>query len=788
MPFHPIKLLIMTKLKLPQIHTTRRVRRRHLNIAALSIFMLTLFTSFFPPLFSSPQRQFAGYSLSLLVVLWNYRRGLFGLVLRVFNKNDDNEENSSLESQSKLHYIRRARIPYEGPRPYLTLGFEEKTGREITWPNERQVTHMVLVGTTGSGKSSFLFNLLWQQMLRGGGAIFIDGGRNPQTLRNLVFMCEQAQVLARLRIVDPREPKAGHAYNPLSSGDADAITNKIMKVLNPIPAGSDAEYYKSKIYHATAILTRILTSIGKPFNIRDILCLYCLPEISFKILEDQLARYELSDALVSLRTLVMQAKTISSFRNDLSNIIANLGSITTGDIGESLCSPATQVNLYNAVKRSQIIYFMLPRMSDAEKATRLGRLLLGDIQTTIGLFYEEKEFKPIVPFLIILDEFGSYASPEFAVVFEQARKANFSVIAAIQSFGNLCNPYAGLSREFMQQVLGNSNTRLFLTVSDTETAEMAARLVGRDITYFRSFSSSTQESEGADTISAKRFLNPLRTDRQSVSEGYSERYDYRLRPEVFMHELGKVKGRGIVDFKDGNPIFARVCWLKPSVPADYTYEDKIPHFQRAEVEPLSLWERVQTKLKYMNVSFEEENKEETRPSCKLLVDAARVRGGTQYMCLITDGEEIVDKYSQKIHRKDEVIAAYKAIEYGLHAAKREGYRIIDVYSTVKTAVGQLGTGNVSLQSAERPLFDKIKRLEEEVRVSYHQPGPEEIALLNEHFEQDQTASEQRAPCKEKRGEKLSQKTPAKQKDKTSETETTGDKTDTQPWYNSLLGE
>ncbi|AMM40667.1 TraG family protein [Candidatus Desulfofervidus auxilii] len=780
-PSHPAKLLFMAKFKLPQIKTSRKVRRRYLNITVVFIFLLTLFTSFFPPVFSTPQRQFTGYSLSFLILLWNYRSELFRLILKVLNKNQSQEPDSTVKTQNKLLHIKRATISYEGPRPYLTLGFEEETGKEIIWPNEKEVAHMVMVGTTGSGKSSFLFNLLWQQMLRGGGAIFVDGGRNPQTLKNLVFMCEQARTLSRLRIVDPREPKTGHAYNPLSSGDADAITNKIMKVLNPIPAGSDAEYYKSKIYHATATLIRALTSIGKPFNIRDILCLYCLPEISFKILEEQLARYELSDALISLRTLIMETKTIRSFRDDLSNIIANLGSITTGEVGKSLCSPVTQVNLYDAVKKSQILYFMLPRMSDAEKATRLGRLLLGDIQTTIGLFYEEKEFKPIVPFLIILDEFGSYANPEFAVVFEQARKANFSVIAAIQSFGNLCNPYTGLSREFMQQVLGNSNTRMFLTVSDTETAELAARLVGRDITYFRSFSSSTQESEGADTISAKRFLNPVRTDRETVSEGYSERYDYRLRPEVFMHELGKIKGRAIVDFKDGNPIFARVCWLKPGVPPDYTYEEKIPHFAPGEAEPLSLWERVQVKLKYMNVSFEEEKKEK-QPSCKLLVSARKIKGSTQYISLIVDGKEIVVNYSGKIHKRDEVIAAYRGIEYGLHAAQDKGYKVINVYSPIKTVIGQLGTGNVAEQSAEKPLFDRVKQLEKELTVTYHQPGPEETGLLDEYFPQSQTQEAGN------RQAKAGQKPPAEQQKEMHPDNQESTSEQTEPWYSSLLEE
>ncbi|RLI47770.1 MAG: hypothetical protein DRP09_22100, partial [Candidatus Thorarchaeota archaeon] len=662
-------------------------------------------------------RQLCGYFLRFFLIIWNYHMNIKNLFSALYSASK-----TIAEKRNILPEIKRLSFDSEGPRPYLTLGYEEKTGKEIIWPDEKQPQHMIVVGTTGSGKSSFLFSLLWQQMLRGGGAVFVDGGRNPKTLKNLVYMSERAHALSRLRIVDPRDPKAGHTYNPLTSGDADAIANKIMKVLNPIPAGSDAEYYKSKIYRAVVILVRALVSIGKPFNIRDVLCLLSLPEVSFKILEEQLARYELSDALISIRTLIMEAKSTSAFRDDLSNMIANLGSIATGEIGETLSSPITQVNIYDAVKKSQILYFMLPRMSDSEKATRLGRLLLGDIQTTISLFYEEREFKPLVPFLIILDEFGSYASPEFAVVFEQARKANFSVIAAVQSFGNLSNPYAGLSREFRQQVLGNTSTRIFLTVSDTETAELAAGMVGRDITYFKSISACVQESHGADTISAKRFLNPVYTDRESVTEGYTERYDYKLRPEVFMHELGKIKGRAIVDFKDGNPIFIRTCWANPEVPDDYPYEDKIPRFEATRAEPLSLWERVQSRLKHMEISFDEEKVEEKSPaSALLLAGTKKQKGKTKYVFLLIDGKtrELISSDHGAIDSRDDVLAGYHALYNGLKTAKTKGYAIMDVYSNAKTMIGQLGTGNIADGTTEKPLFEKVKALEKEFeRVTY----------------------------------------------------------------------
>ena len=119
--------------------------------------------------------------------------------------------------------VKKDRTPYYGPRPKLTLAYEVSTGREIVWDNRQMVTHALVTGTTGKGKSSFLFSLLYQQCLRGGGAIFIDGGKNIETLKKLIWICKRSGRITDLRIVDPRTPKHGHTYNPLASDDADVI-------------------------------------------------------------------------------------------------------------------------------------------------------------------------------------------------------------------------------------------------------------------------------------------------------------------------------------------------------------------------------------------------------------------------------------------------------------------------------------------------------------------------------------------------------------------------------------
>ncbi|MEW5995866.1 MAG: type IV secretory system conjugative DNA transfer family protein, partial [Candidatus Zixiibacteriota bacterium] len=290
--------------------------------------------------------------------------------------------------------------------------------------------------------------------------------------------------------------------------------------------------------------------------------------------------------------LIGEAKNIQGFKDVVSNMIANLSSVATSDKGDFLCAASTDISLYEAVRKGQIIYIMLPRMSDPARAERLGRVFLADIQATIGVFYEQKNFKPLIPYLIILDEFGSYATPYFSVVFEQARKANFSVVAAVQSLGNLSDPDRGLSREFAQKVMGNTDTKVYFAVRDYETARTAAFLVGQEKSLLGQASVSSGTADRGERISLSRLFNPQVQDSEQSSFGFSEQYDFKVRPEVFMHDLNDPQGSVVIDMGTGEPVFARVMWSNPRFPSDWDYEKDIPRFKPRQVVPLGLYERV----------------------------------------------------------------------------------------------------------------------------------------------------------------------------------------------------
>ena len=55
----------------------------------------------------------------------------------------------------------------------LFLGYTTDKGEAISVPYSTLLYHVMLLGSTGSGKTSLMKLMLWQNVINGGGGIFI---------------------------------------------------------------------------------------------------------------------------------------------------------------------------------------------------------------------------------------------------------------------------------------------------------------------------------------------------------------------------------------------------------------------------------------------------------------------------------------------------------------------------------------------------------------------------------------------------------------------------------------
>jgi len=267
---------------------------------------------------------------------------------------------------------------------------------------------------------------------------------------------------------------------------------------------------------------------------------------------------------------------------------AKINSLLASKATKALCSPGSDIDFYNAIYKSQNVYIGLPMDRDPSIAAGLGRVILTDIRVAISEILGHTKWKPNPPFLIILDEFGSYATPDFSVVFEKSREANVIVVGAIQSISNLTDGNKMLSRDFAERILGNAN-KIFMSLESTHTAMEAERYWGEEIARKQSYNVSEGYTDSGRYLSPMRYLNPQRSKNLQDRKGWIEGWEPRIKADEFIHGLGI--GEAYLRH-NGRPAKVKLIRADINPPVDFDLSGDLPRFSQGNEPPLNLTEKV----------------------------------------------------------------------------------------------------------------------------------------------------------------------------------------------------
>jgi hypothetical protein len=202
------------------------------------------------------------------------------------------------------------------------------------------------------------------------------------------------------------------------------------------------------------------------------------------------------------------------------------------------------------------------------------------------------------PFVIMLDEFPSYAVPEFATVFEQARSAGVALVMGAQTVSGLSDRSAGLSDGFRDRVLGNCAHLVSFRIGPGEGAEYLSRYAGR---HDRAF------AQVSETVASGRFWSPLsfwawlglssESRTRARFSGYRVARDAVLESRVLTHELAS-RGEAVwLSTKDADrhPFRFRAVWAEAAeAPRHWNYRAACPQwsFEPPPMLELGAWVRM----------------------------------------------------------------------------------------------------------------------------------------------------------------------------------------------------
>lgn len=395
----------------------------------------------------------------------------------------------------------------------LYIGNDARSKEEVWFTNSDARTHILYLGTTGSGKTEGLKSLVSNAMGWGSGFIFIDGKADTSlwsSLSSLARRFGRDDDLLVLNYMTGNTDNVvpSNTINPFSSGSASYLTN-LMVSLMPEVQGDNA-MWKDRAVALMSALMPVLTwqrnHQEKELNItglRDSLLFKTVIKFSRDTDIPERLRRGLKGYLDTLPGynddfFNDDGTEKPNQQQDLSTIYQQHGYLAmqftrqlqslADDYGYIFEQASADIDMTDVVLNRRILVVLIPALEKSADETAnlgkiLGAMLKGMMGSTLGSQVEGDtaqaiENKPTnapTPFMAVFDEVGYYTTQGMAVMAAQARSLGFCLVFAAQDMPALEKRV----KEEARSITGNCNLKIFGKLEDpTQTKEFFEKTIG----------------------------------------------------------------------------------------------------------------------------------------------------------------------------------------------------------------------------------------------------------------------------------------------------------------------
>lgn len=376
------------------------------------------------------------------------------------------------------------------------------------------LTHTLLFGTTGSGKTETLIGMSFNSMAMGSGVIFVDPkGTNELALKVYamarMFARDDDYLLINYATGNEKIEAFSHrrksnTTNPFARGTADFLSDILVSLMPP--SQGDNAYFSegavTMIKSAMYGLVEMRDQGRLNLSVRTIRQWITLEKLIDLVKDDKLSGPSREALLAYLQsvpgmdltkpanqqaeqTRVQFGYNQSYFRRPLSSLTDTYGHVYGSLMGE--------VDFRDVVFNRRILLVLLPSMEKSpEELKSLGKVILSSIRSAVALgtgnvfegtkrdMLESLPISKRKPTLIIVDEYGYVSTEGFAVLPAQARGLGAAFVFAGQDFAG----FRRGSEEEAEQILANTKIKIFMTLEDVkDTWDIARNLAGEAYYY-----------------------------------------------------------------------------------------------------------------------------------------------------------------------------------------------------------------------------------------------------------------------------------------------------------------
>ena len=404
------------------------------------------------------------------------------------------------------------------PEGILFFGNEKSTGEELWISGSDARTHILYLGTTGSGKTEGLKSFATNALTWGSGFVYIDGKADTDlwsSLSSLVRRFGRDDDLLVLNYMtgnsDARAPS--NTMNPFSSGSASYLSN-MLTTLMPEAEGDNAMWKE----RAVSLINSLMPALTWKRDNQDIPL--SVSSIRNALNMDQVIKLSRDEALPERirESLVGYLDTLPGFVNDAfddegkekpvgpdqpmvdtTTVRQQHGYLTMqftralqslgDDYGYIFDAQDADVDMVDIVLNRRVLITLIPALEKSpDETANLGKIvgatLKGMMGSTLGAnlegssstVIENKPSHSATPFITIFDEVGYYTTAGMGVMAAQARSLGFCLIFAAQDLQAMEKRV----KEEARSITANCNLKIFGKLEDpTQTREFFENQIGK---------------------------------------------------------------------------------------------------------------------------------------------------------------------------------------------------------------------------------------------------------------------------------------------------------------------
>jgi len=373
---------------------------------------------------------------------------------------------------------RRARARLVEVGPVATVLGRASDGEPTALTDRQLESHTVIVGASGSGKSTTLLRILTDQIRGGKGVVAIDLKGSPAFAEQLAQAAQDAG--RQFRLWTPDGPAR---WNPLAHGNATELKDKLIST----EWFSEIHYQRAAERYLQSALQVLKAARGtrRPPTLDDVVAameptrleglLRAVPPELANRVHDYLGSLT-GDQLSGIRGLATRLAIITE--SHTGRYLGGPGSVSAG--GEPL-GRTDAVDLRAALQGEQVVVFSLNSSSYGKLAAQLGALAIQDVIAVAGERLSNPDLRH--PASVAVDEFSALDRGDHVLGLNaRCREAGIGSLVSAQE----PTDFERAARGLLNQIVGSTAVKLVHRLDVPSSAEMIAKLAGTETVWQQS--------------------------------------------------------------------------------------------------------------------------------------------------------------------------------------------------------------------------------------------------------------------------------------------------------------